>query len=474
MSLKDKISLIGGKSAGLVWLTENTDLGFSVPEFEIIDTSYYEDFLVHRGAADNSKKCTEKLKAKCDELAKKFAGKMVAVRSSGVISEDSERFSGAGIYDTFFLEAMAVNSENIEATVLDVYQSVISDRAKQYRKEAEFIDEKMAVVVQEFVKGDNGAAMSRLPARAGIIPVLWSGETGAVVQRNSDATVHTMYFTPKGRDNAKGAMKTIFESDTDIHSDEKEFVKDKLIPLIVKLKERYGKEFELEFTFELNSGKLSLLQIRPLTNVKDVQVNFPDKVPIFSADLCMGVGEYIGPWASPVGEDPVNRKKKWKEPPHYAYIASRMEKKKQKVQLKRLAGFRNVGTLLKVGEDFTFDYDKLTPNKKAIILTHQALPGMHAMTIANEKDILCLAKEERELTDEEAWKEHGTGKDLLMIMSGKKSPLEIPKFNVPFDEIGKYIHVVSDGLKGHVYRATEQEAIEFARKNNLSMEKFKV
>tara|TARA_Y100000310_G_C20528202_1_gene737138 strand:- start:607 stop:837 length:231 start_codon:yes stop_codon:yes gene_type:complete len=43
--------LLGGKGAGLVWLRDNQDLGFNVPEFEIIDTRFHEEFLKQLGVA---------------------------------------------------------------------------------------------------------------------------------------------------------------------------------------------------------------------------------------------------------------------------------------------------------------------------------------------------------------------------------------------------------------------------------------
>ena len=112
--------LFGGKGNGLLWLAENTDLGFQVPKFEIIDTSYYEDFLrqpvldqfarrIYQRAHPDERgvgthhKCPKRLEEKCIELFQMFNGTGVAVRSSGVVSEDSDKFSGAGIYESFFI-----------------------------------------------------------------------------------------------------------------------------------------------------------------------------------------------------------------------------------------------------------------------------------------------------------------------------------------------------------------------------------
>src|SRR3989344_4682473 len=102
------VSRLGGKGAGLVWLSQNTDLGFEVPEFEVVDTSYYEEWQRQLGIAKLAAILKSKasgnrefvnvpfprrLEEKCVELAQRFEGREVAVRSSAVVSEDSEKHS---------------------------------------------------------------------------------------------------------------------------------------------------------------------------------------------------------------------------------------------------------------------------------------------------------------------------------------------------------------------------------------------
>ncbi|MBU0536699.1 MAG: hypothetical protein KKE20_07060, partial [Nanoarchaeota archaeon] len=178
------VKLIGGKGAGLVWLAENTDLGFEVPDFEIIDTTFYEDFIKQSLFARLASMLHEKaepdktftgafsvpgrLEERCNVLYEKFKGDSVAVRSSGVVSEDSDKFSGAGIYDSFFIEPEDLTPKTLLDAVLKVYASVNNPRAVQYRLENWLGQETMAVIVQKVGKGYNGVAMSRLQARAGI------------------------------------------------------------------------------------------------------------------------------------------------------------------------------------------------------------------------------------------------------------------------------------------------------------------
>jgi len=441
-------NLLGGKGSGLVWLAENKDLGFEVPEFMIIDISYQDEHQT-------------KLEERCSELAEHFQGKKVAVRSSAVVSEDSDKHSGAGIYDTFFLDAGELDRRSLFDTVRRVYASVDSDRAIQYREQAGLENERMAVIVQEFVKGMNGVTMSRLPARSGIIPISFSRETGAAVGGQSKFPIHTMYLTE-----GNNGLDSIFESEG-FPKELRTPMRTELGQLVQKIRERYGREFEAEFAFSLDlDGKLTddntiyMLQIRPLTNITNKTITFPDKESIFTAEICMSVGEYIGPW---ITTDKVRAG--WNEPAHYAYVASSLER-----TMPNALG-SGPGDLF--GKQDNLDYDQLTPNKKAIILTGQATPGMHALTIANEKGLICLAAQcGQEESDEEFEREHGYSRFMAASMMGS-SMINRPRFDVPLDQVGRYIHVVSDGLRGHVYRATEAEAREF-EKNLLSQITYEV
>jgi len=424
----------GGKGKGLVWLVQNVDelnedcgTSVQVPEFENLNVTFYDDFL---------NDSFDRLEARCTELAEQFKGRSVAVRSSAVASEDTSKNSGAGIYHTGFVAAEDLSPDTLADAVIDVYESVDSNEAIQYRKEAGIECERMEVLVQERVGGLNGVIMSRLPARAGIIPVWWSSETGEAVSGGKG--VKTAYFK---EDNLK---KEFFRSDNVSHDSlELSAVANKVIPLVFKLKEKYGMDYQAEFCLDMESGQVYMVQIRPLTNVQDVVVNFPDKKPIMKADHVMGAGEYIGPWKMPK-----DIKDGWDEPLHYALMATKIEETKQVNENQR-------------------DIDALTPNKKAMVLTNSKGPGVHALTIANEKGILCLCRDEEDLGDEEYSRSHPYTKQDVLRIYGKEDGaalLQIPNFDCGINTVGDNVHVVCDGLEGFVYKATPQEADEFANR----------
>jgi hypothetical protein len=481
----------GGKGKGLVWLEENKDIGYNVPKFDIIDSSYHEEVLKQKGIAEiigglqnvysnqpyltREIRPTRRLEDRCKELANEFNGKGVMVRSSALLSEDGDKISGAGIYDSFEINEEDLSPRTLAENVLNVYASVNSSRAREYRKINGLGDEQMEVVIQELSDGYNGVAMSRLQARNGIIPISWSELRGAVVgSANPEdmGEVYTAFFSPlNNKRYIKGAHKLIFQSE-DAKFSHTNYIEQNIVPLIGNIKERYGKEFELEFVIALpsrimfhdNGDKpiINLVQIRPLINIQDKEVVFPKKKSIMEAEYCMGIGEYIGKWVIPQS---VNEG--WNEPKHYAYVAPCLDKTMPGVLggLEGLFGF---------GEGRGRDYDKLTPNKKAIIITSQkVIPGMHALNIANERGIICLAgntnskiiKQSMRKSNEpdELANLHASNRAWAKIFLGETlvDPIE---FNIPLSEVGPYIHIVSDGLKGRVYKASEEEARDFEKK----------
>jgi len=430
---------IGGKASGLKWLKENTDLGFRVPEFRVIDTSYYDEYariqesarLVSALASVCSGTEThaffnppQRLEERCNAIAKHFSDKGVSVRSSAVVSEDNEKLSGAGIYDTFFLDAEQITPKSLLEKVLQVYASVNSERALAYRRENGVEGEQMAVIVQKLINKvgcRHGVIRSRLPGRSGIIPVSWSDTPGAVVG-NLNARINTAYFNAKKKRHY--GNECIFLEDNS--STEEMHLLDKfLVSLIPGLKERYGKELEAEFCFDKKNNRLYLLQIRALTNLSEVPVDFPKhKKAIFRAGLSMGAGEYIGRVVFP---DDV--KEGWNEPEHYAFVTPRIGKGEEATQAYYSREIKRQGREIKK------DMDILTPRKKAIILTYDDSFATHALTIANEKGILCV--------------------------SINRNPRSRRDYDEIMKRAGPYVHIVSDGLVGRVYQATQEEAEDF-------------
>jgi phosphoenolpyruvate synthase/pyruvate phosphate dikinase len=446
-------SPIGGKAEGLVWLAKNKDLGYKVPRFEIIDASYHEEFrkkpiyaqltnlLARKVNPEIETRCSfnqisEGLERKCQRLARIFAGRGVSVRSSAVLSEDGSSHSGAGIYETHFIREEELTPEAIVQAVLKVYNSVNSPKAVEYRESIGVEDEQMGVVVQKLLgdsyKRFHGVVNSRLPAVKKVIPITLSSKLGEVVDPSNSSDAKTYFYQRTQYKSEKDYYGLVYESDNEL-SERLEFreskeLQERFLPLIKELRGRYGRDFEAEFTIDFDHFEINMLQIRPMTNIQDVKINFPRKRPIFIARLCMNSGEYIGPWVSPREVS-----KGWKEPENYAYVAGRITQSLEKANRDGTFGLGIWGR----GEKP--DYHLLTPKKKAMVMSH-IHHGSHALTLANEQGILCV---------------------------GDSSNADDRFFKPRDEDVGPYIHIVSDGLKGRVYRATKEEAVEFAKNNGL-------
>ena len=84
---------LGGKGNGLVWLSQNTDLGFTVPRFEIIDSSFYVASIPF---------CLERFGSFWDRMPAVSDGKSLGARPSerGILSS----FDGlASLHSRFYL-----------------------------------------------------------------------------------------------------------------------------------------------------------------------------------------------------------------------------------------------------------------------------------------------------------------------------------------------------------------------------------
>lgn len=490
-------SRIGGKGKGLVWLTQHQNLGYKVPEFDVIDTSYHDDFLRNRTiggiigslirqtgwqvVSNNTSQMSQSLprraKEKVEELHARFKGRRLAVRSSASVSEDNEKFSGAGIYDSVFLEERGWTQADLERAVSQVYLSVDSQKAVEYRRRNGLGDERMAVIVQELVEGCNGVAMSRHPSTPTIMPVSWSSFRGAAVSGDKDSDIHMVYLANKNIEEHYSGEIIFKTEDTDYW--EARDITHPIFDMVKTLLPKYGREFELEFVldlYNLNKGgnpsdakpELYLLQIRPITKVSDKVVKFPDKKPILVAQYCMGAGEYVGPMVLP--NDVIQDNWKRNEPEHYAYIAPRLDQ-----TLTTARGHSDFfGPSVRHN-----DYNALTPKKKAMVITgsttYPTHPGIHALTLANEQGILCLAGNDiRPVSEYEEYPELRRMlllQETIVAKSFGSTLAEKVRFAIPLEEVGDYVHIVSDGLRGHVYQATRDEAVAFAKREGLSIPK---
>lgn len=116
----------------------------NIPRFTVLTTEVYDKWIGGEKIADDIKKIAA-------WMAENPGAHYIA-RSSAVNSEDGEHM-GAGVYDSVLIPPGA-NLSGIYKAIRVVYNSVNSDKAKEYRASIGVEEEKMSVIVQELSDDD--------------------------------------------------------------------------------------------------------------------------------------------------------------------------------------------------------------------------------------------------------------------------------------------------------------------------------
>ena len=155
----------GGKSRGLEELITSSDLGYFVPKYDSIRMEYFESILrqhlVSRltSLLTNSQftvtKLPEQFNAVLKILADKYKRRQVMVRSNSYLEDGDHSF--AGIYDSFLVDE--VNEASLHDAFIQVYSSTFSKKAKMYREQHGLPEDKMGIIVQEFIEPDRSGVM---------------------------------------------------------------------------------------------------------------------------------------------------------------------------------------------------------------------------------------------------------------------------------------------------------------------------
>lgn len=141
---------VGGKGSQLQVLR---NMGLEVPPFYIISTAAFEHYKVSGALPDG-------LVDNILSLVAKWAVPWVSVRSS-VNCEDGRTDSFAGVFDSY----LHVSLNQIEEKILQVFQSLTSERVESYRQQKKITTKlSMAVVIQKMIFAESaGVAFSRAP-----------------------------------------------------------------------------------------------------------------------------------------------------------------------------------------------------------------------------------------------------------------------------------------------------------------------
>ena len=247
------------KDNNLKILKEN---GFNVPNFTIIDWDNR-----------NNEIDTTKYKGK------------YAIRSSSNL-EDSNDYSFAGQFDTY----LNIEAKDINKKVKDCFNSLNNKSMIEYlnKNKIDLTKIKMNVIIQEMVDSEySGVLFTSNPQGLLNESVIIVGEGlgNKIVEDKVDTTTYYYNTTDK-----------IY-----YYEGNQEYIKNdkvnELIELSNKIKEIFGEFLDIEFAIEKN--KIYILQVRPITTIKDDNVvildnsNIVESYPNISLPLTISFVEFV-------------------------------------------------------------------------------------------------------------------------------------------------------------------------------------
>lgn len=245
------VDLVGGKGAHLQKLVS---WGAPVAPFFVLTTDCFQHFVKHGNLPSEVEK-------RFDDFFKEH--EIIALRSS-MISEDNADSSFAGLFETI----LNVKESDWKQSLLKIYESVHSDRVKEYLKKKKLnVDLLMAVVAQEQIQVEkSGVLFTRSPVEptsAIAIDAAYGMGEGVV---SGFATVDHHQFTRN-----RELIHQLIQNEKQVLT-EKEI--DELITVSLKMEKEIGVPSDIEWGYK--SEKLYLFQIRPITRSFEALTFFVD------------------------------------------------------------------------------------------------------------------------------------------------------------------------------------------------------
>lgn len=256
---------VGGKGSQLQVL-RNMEL--EVPSFFVISTTAYE-YYQERGLLPDG--MIDSVLA----LVAKWATPWVSVRSS-VNCEDGSTDSFAGLFDTF----LHVSINQIEEKILQVYQSLNSERVESYCKQKKITTKlSMAIVIQKMIPAESsGVAFSRAPLPPTADMIIEGGwGLGEGIVSGKVAVDHWRYsrlgelleeeIKTKENQWVQHPDGGLFESAVPIEKSNSSVLtisqRKELLKEMFRLEKNLGHPVDVEWAYFEN--KLYFLQVRPIT-----------------------------------------------------------------------------------------------------------------------------------------------------------------------------------------------------------------
>lgn len=237
---KESISLVGGKGASL---GEMVSVGIPVPSGFVITTEGFQ-----KDIGQEALEAFDQLKVE-----------KVAVRSSAV-AEDSLTASWAGQLETY----LNVTREDLINKVKECWNSINSERAKDYASQQNLPEDQMkvAVVVQKMVDVKSAGVMFTVnPISEDKKEVMIESTSGLGEKLVQGEIIPDNFLINK--ESLEIISKDLSEKDRQTVSDEDI---EKLVELGKRIEEHYGKPQDIEWAID-TANKIWILQSRPITTL---------------------------------------------------------------------------------------------------------------------------------------------------------------------------------------------------------------
>jgi|GEM_PF-436539 len=252
---KNSVAVAGGKGANLGELKKS---GFSVPDGFVISCVLY-DKITENGLKEKIEIPKDAEKEIIDAYRK--LGGPVAVRSSAT-AEDSKSASFAGQQDTF----LGVDETGLIGSIEKCMASLFSPRAVSYRaqKNIPLRDVSIAVVIQKMAASKKaGVAFSANPVTGNKGEIIIEAASGPCVQVVGGQIIPDNYVIEKesGKIKERRTAKEQVLSDSEIGA---------LAALVAAIEKHYQSPQDIEWAID-GSGKIHILQARPITTLDSVQ-----------------------------------------------------------------------------------------------------------------------------------------------------------------------------------------------------------
>lgn len=285
------------------------------------------------------------------------------VRSSAVFSEDGEKVTGAGMYDSVRVHGGAT-FEDFKEAVTSVYTSTDSPHAQAYRKQYGIDSEEMGLVIQKFISPDKnsvasgeGFCNSRLPGVPQLMEVVTRTSRNFVNREELDL------FLALDVDKKEEAFQSVHHFPPDIHRVAVE-LPIRVAQITSAVERIWGRDIQVEFVAE--GPEIHFVQVRELpTRIMppESKIQFPETLPTHT-----GAAIGIGDMELPILEREDN------------------SQKKGVVVIRANYGWTN-----------WVDNNSCLPKEGAVIITDDEGGSGHIQTLCAEKGLVCIfpAKEEK-------------------------------------------------------------------------------